>query len=362
MSALKKLLDNKNSELNKLFKKPVKEKQKYMGHFHVREKNFEHMMDLLQLPLDDGYNYLLVIVDIATRLIDCEAVKQKDAYQVLLASEKIYKRKILKIPNVIAVDAGTEFKGVFKKHYEEKEDVHFKVALSNRHRQQGPVEIQNKMIGEYLHKLMVANETVTIKENLDWVHLIPDLVKYMNDKRIAVLKKEDKLIDKGKKDHPNDFTFHPQKGYNIIYEVGTKVRLKVQKDEPVSYFGGEKLYGNIRAGDIKYHPDLHEITEVIMYPDQPVFYILDKNPKVMYTSQQFQVVENENEVEGELVQKLSKKKLEDFRVSKIMDSKTENRKKYYLVKWYGFPDKKDWSWEPATKLPKEEIKKYLDSE
>ena len=96
----------------------------------VFERNTTHQLDLLFLPEDDGYRYLLVIVDIATRHVDAEPLKTKDSKEVLKATQKIFKRKYVKQPLRLEVDSGTEFKGKFKEYYDKLLDIVVKIVFA----------------------------------------------------------------------------------------------------------------------------------------------------------------------------------------------------------------------------------------
>jgi hypothetical protein len=356
------ILKNKDSELYQLYKRPVKEKKKYMGHF-VGSAGLQHQLDMLELPNDKGFKYCLVVVDVGSRVVDAEPMKGKSANDVLQACEKIYDRGILTPPRMMSVDAGSEFKGAFKKFYE-KQGVVFKVAIPNRHRQQGVVESANNKIGTLLHKLMTAMEMITLEHSTEWKPFLRPIIEYLNDQT------DIKNIAENKKDYDvdNDETVHkfrqyiPQNGFSEILDIGQKVRVKYQKDDPRSYHGDDKLFGNLRSGDIKFNPDVMEITDVSVYPDQPVFYELDHKKGVLYTAQQLQVVkDSETEPEAsKLLPHTSYKnvKKNQRRISKLMDMKKEKGKTYYLVKWYGYPKEEDWSWTPSNEISKEEINKF----
>ena len=56
-------------------------------------KHYNYMADLLQLPeTKDGYNYVLVVVDLATDMFDIEPIKNNSATLVLEAFKKMFKR------------------------------------------------------------------------------------------------------------------------------------------------------------------------------------------------------------------------------------------------------------------------------
>jgi hypothetical protein len=88
-----------------------------MPHTTASQKFASIQADLLFMPTDDGYKYILVAVDIASRICDAEPLKTKEADSVKKAMEKMFKRKIIKTPLRLEIDAGTEFQGNFEKHF-----------------------------------------------------------------------------------------------------------------------------------------------------------------------------------------------------------------------------------------------------
>jgi len=158
-----------------------------MPKFQVLQPGIIHQADLLYLPNDDGYKYLLVVVDDNSRKIDVEPLKAKDAQTVAEAFKSIYERPILDIPKIMEVDAGTEFKGevmqFFKAH-----KVNVRVAKVARHRQQAIVERFNQIISVELFKVMIDKQIETDKLNSEWVDNLDKVVKKLNAKRTKPVK------------------------------------------------------------------------------------------------------------------------------------------------------------------------------
>ena len=106
-----KLLNEEPNEtvvLHQLMMKPKPEKNDDMPKFHNFVKNNTHQSDLLFLPENKSYKYLLVVVDESTRLIDCEPLKNKESINIVKAFKKIYSRNILSIPKHL-VDGGVAY-------------------------------------------------------------------------------------------------------------------------------------------------------------------------------------------------------------------------------------------------------------
>ena len=96
-------------------------------HWTVDRPNEIHQADLLFLPHDTTfqplgrrvgrktYRYALVVIDVASRYKDAEALTSKESQEVAKAFERIYSRKIkrpsLNWPKTLLVDPGKEFMG-----------------------------------------------------------------------------------------------------------------------------------------------------------------------------------------------------------------------------------------------------------
>ena len=143
------------------------------------KKNTYHSMDLLYLTHDGDYKYLLVIVDVATRAVDAEPLKERDGDTVYTAFKKIYaenrKPKYLNTPHIIHMDAGTEFSKI-KEELPEL-NIAYRVASTNRHSQQAVVEAMNKIIGTTITKLQLYKELEEHSESHAWVQYLPTILK-----------------------------------------------------------------------------------------------------------------------------------------------------------------------------------------
>ena len=174
-------------EVLSLMKLPHPEKDfNDMPHFQDFEKGYTQQADLLFLPEDKEYKYLLVCVDDSTRLIDAEPVKNKETINIVLAFKKIYSRKILTKPKHIELDAGKEFKGNTEIYFK-KLDIKIKYADVNRHRQQALVEGSNKKIGKLIFMLQNHQELITKKQNKTWIVYLREIIDDLNEYTIQVL-------------------------------------------------------------------------------------------------------------------------------------------------------------------------------
>jgi hypothetical protein len=322
---------NKNNLLHNLTQPPKKEPYNVAPHTTAPQKFATEQADLLFLPDDDGYKYLLVVTDIATRLTDAEPLKSKDSLYVAKAMKRIFKRKILKEPMRLEVDSGSEFKGEFKKAFNNIFNILVKIA--GRHRQQSVVEHKNYIIGTILNKRMLAEEIIQFckteengsaraepcydgESNNSWIDILPKVIQSIN-KHYSF---EPKIV-KG------DAQIRTDKFSQDVLPEGTKVR--IQLDNPTGYVEGKRLHGKFRTGDIRWTRDTHTITQFYLRPDQPVMYQLDNNDNVAYTKYQLQVVNDDEEKPKSTLPK-------KWIVEKLVKKFKKNNKLYYLVKWEGY--------------------------
>lgn len=320
--------EKENSVVKNLTKTPMKEPNDVMPHTNAPIENAVQQADLLFLPNDDGYKYLLVVVDIATRRVDAQPLKSKDSNEVKQAMQKILKRKILKTPLRLEVDAGKEFQGTFKKFYEKIFKIVTKIA--GRHRQQSVVETKNFQIGKILNTRMLVEEMNNDDVSRSWVDIVPEVIKLMNKH----LSHEPNPIDVNQPVRTNSYTAK-------VLPIGTSVR--IQLDNPISYIDEKTLSGKFRAGDIRWTKSVHKITQIYLRPGQPPMYQVDNDKRVAYTKYQLQVVK-ENEIRP-TTQSQNK-----YNIEKLIRRFKRSNKIYFEVKWEGYNETTN---EPRSNLMKD---------
>jgi len=326
-------------ELYNLFKKPPSEK-KIMPRFYNFVENDEHQADLLTMPNDKGYKYILVVVDIATNKTDAEPLKDKNANNVLNGIKKIYQRGILKKPNKIIVDSGTEFKGQFQDYFKDNE-INFKKALPGRHRQIAKVERHNQIIGKVLFMRMTAQELITGERSNEWIDDLEFVINKMNERYSHKPFTSDELIEKR-----NILDIK----HNII-PINTKVRIAL--DEPRDVTSNLRLQGKFRSTDIRFSKQIYKVIGYIFDPINGILYKTDKqlkpNEKVAYTKQQLQIVsDTEQDPKGKYV---IRGKPEQYIIKKLLDKRKYKGKIQYKVLWKGY-DENNSTWEDKKNIPK----------
>jgi hypothetical protein len=333
----KKPEEKKNNLIEKLYTPPKKEKGADAPHFQVLKPGYVHQADLIEMPNDEGYKYILTVADAYDRKADAVALKNKDAKTVLKGLKEIYeKNKILSVPHRFEVDAGKEFKGEVRGYLEENK-VAIRVAVPGRHRQQAIVERRNQDIVRGLNKRMNAEELVTGETSRNWKDDLPLLIKVMN-----------KHLPKVKLNFDNKWENQE------LLPLGTKVRVALDKPLDAE---GNKRFGKFRTGDLRFDNNIRTINRVILKPGMPIMYLLDgpngedKVEFVARTNNQLQVVTKGEKFPKAKVVIKDVKKHDQFIVEEIVKERKHKGKKQVLVRWAGF-DPEDDTWESYDEIKK----------
>lgn len=247
-----------------------------------------HQADLLFLPNDDGYRYLLVVVDVATRLTDAVPIKEKTQKATIKGFKKIYSRpsktRILDKPIAMQTDAGVEFVGNTARAFFKAEGIALRVGKPGRSRQQAMVESHNGQITQLITLRQNEEELITGEPSREWIADIPLILELLNedlgrtppsetdvgDEPVCSKSEAWKKKAKGKraKEMPTC----------DLLPKGTKVRAIL--DKPVSLADGKKLIGTFRVGDSRWETTVRTVVQQILKPGNPPLYLVSDRKNV----------------------------------------------------------------------------------
>jgi hypothetical protein len=317
--------DLKTSTISNLYERPIKDKGSQNPHYTTAKPKSVYQADVLYMPTDSKTHekYILVVVDIKTKITEAEPMTDRKASDVVAAFKAIFKRKVLPAPSMLMqTDPGAEFENKTTKEYFDSLGIGYRFGKAGRSRQQAVVEAKNKVIAKALFMRMTANELETGVKDTDWVEFLPALIKELNKvvkNKPAVKEPEEPVLRKE----------------TVLLEVGQNVRVQLDKPREVT---GEKLSGHFRATDIRWDPQIKSITNVILSPGQPPMYQVSGDTKRAYTFNQLQTVDEGQEKK---VQFTGGKYL----IEKVVGMKKVRNKVQYKVRWKGFDESGD-TWEP----------------
>jgi hypothetical protein len=297
------------------------------------------MADVLFLPTTkEGYNALLVVVDLGSHLFDIEPIKDKTSETLLEALKKIYERGILKKPEYsMATDDGSEWLKVFGQWLYDNSIFH-KVARANRHTQQAPAENKNKQLGRLFNGYMNAMEEKTGEQFNEWTNVVDIVRKKLN----KVTKREEKdWMKKEPKKDPDDIE---PKYAEPKYKIGQTMYYK--SEHPLNALGQKQPTNRFREADYRFNRiEPRKITRILDYPP-PIYhrYLLKDVKNVSFT---------ENELKPAPTQD------NKYVVREILEKKMINKKPHYLIWWKGYK-KSESTYEPEKNLIEDGFKDMID--
>ena len=362
-------------EINNIFAVPEKEQNKDMPRFYNFIEDNTHQADILFLPWDrigrKLWAYALIVVDIATGDTDGEPIERKDEYEITDEGKKlktkwngptpkdttdalsrIYKRKTyLKKPDLLITDSGKEFMSDIFQNYLEKENIGWKKAVGQRHRQIGLVERRNYSIGRAIAMKQQAVSMITQKENRKWYADFKTLIYWVNKRYHHSPPTDESLFKK----HGN-----PWEQNKKILPLGTVVRVVLTEPKDWKERG---VKGKFRAGDARWTQDTYKIIGYLFDPHSPILYKINMklkpHEKAAYTREQLKVVaEDEEDVPATIT--TERPDDGEYRIKKLIDKRQNGKRTEYKVLWYGFP-LADATWEYKSKIPKSFVNSYEEN-
>ena len=304
--------------------KPVKRPKKFtkVQDNIPMKADYNFMADLLFLPkTKEGFRYLLVVVDLATKEFDVEPLKTKQPKEVLEAMEKMFKRPYIKKPYAsIQTDSGREFDGVFQKYLYDQSILH-KKTVPGRHSQNSMVESLNRQLGRLLNGYMNKKEQQTKKPYHEWTDALNTIRVELNKHR--------------KKDLPKQQPMNiPDLSKNPKFKPGDVVLR--QLDRPRNALNNNLGDEKFREGDLRWDPTPKKVEKVFYYKGAiPYRYKLSGLNNVSFTEAQLRFAPDEDQ--------------EKYEIKKIIGERTRNKQKEYLIWWKGYL-KKDSTYEPEKQL------------
>lgn len=244
-----------NKILRQLTKKP-NPKHKLHNHYQNDKVNQIHQMDLLIITEDQGYKYILTVVDIASRYKSARPLKNKQANTVLEAAKDIYKK--MKLPEIIQSDGGSEFKGVFSRWLQDNNIQHQIFGVGSH---LPFVESFNNQLTILIFREQQAKELKTGVLNKEFVKSLPKNIKILNERVNSYIKM--RPIDAYKLDlvKQKEMKFD-EEDTKMMHPVGTKVRYLLKNDEIVDTLNYRRT-DKRRSTDILWSIDIYTVSQVL---------------------------------------------------------------------------------------------------
>jgi len=240
---------------------------------------YNFMCDLIIMPENKEYEYILVVLDLWSRQFDLEPMKDKKAVTTLKHFKKILSRSYITKKNMLSMssDNGGEFLKEFGKFLKQNSIFH-KRANPGRHKQLQPIDSLIQTIMRFLNGSMIADEIKTGVSSSRWVEIIDQFKKQLN---VISLRKDGDPYDISRYSRIDDeFTDD-----NSKFKIGDEVLRKL--DRPENTFG-KTQNGKFRTGDFRWSRKPETVEFIYHYP-KTIRYRLSNFHHVAYTEQELRL-------------------------------------------------------------------------
>lgn len=318
-------IQNELSENRTYTRHKEAKKIKNFNPFFVYNINEMWQIDLMYLPdlskYNEGYKYLLCLLEVFTRKLYIKILKEKTSRVVTDGFNEI-QQKINNFPKKIVCDMGGEFKcALFEKYCRENK---IKLIFTTNDTKASHVERAQRSFQAILYRILEEHQTKKYLEHLETV-----LIIYNNRiNRITGYSPNNAM----KKENHSDVRKNLEKYYNsrillrkkAKYKIGDKVRILEKRK-------------NFSKG---YHPyfseEVFKIKKVLINLPQPRYIIVSFDDK--------------EEILGSFYEReLTKASHEEYKVEKILKKRVKKNKTEFFVKWLGYSDEHN-SWVKAEDI------------
>lgn len=281
---LEKVAENINIDLeHKDWSYVLPKKIKQTDHFYSIYLN-AYQADLAYMPNEirgnNGYEYLFVIVNMASGYVDAEPQHTRTANETASSLQKIINRKAETIVydiKQLRTDSGGEFQGAFKLVCEEN-GIKLEYSSPRIKNQMAYAENAVGLVSRYLHYKMAYESVGQEERNKIWKRYVQVVVKAINTYK----KKNFDLTSKMQ--YVFNQSVNLENYYNSI-PVGTYVYPKFM--QPYDIFKDRKIWNRNRYGTIRYdYRQPRKIEEVFIIPGRPIRYKLEGINDHTYTKEE----------------------------------------------------------------------------
>ena len=215
----------KKDETKEVYKKKTKKIQGRIVSYAKNERLNADLVDMQSLSKKNkGNTFILIVIDIFSRFVYAEPLKNKTAPIVASAMNKILTK--IENPKILSTDSGNEFlnkniNDVYLKH----KVAHSTVPLKSHHAL-GVIDAAIRNMKNMIYKTMDNNK------NSDWLNILDDIVKIHNSNPHTALENaapeeiDGPLIES--EIHNINFLKATENVADSGLNVGDKVRLRIQ--------------------------------------------------------------------------------------------------------------------------------------
>lgn len=273
---------------------------------------------------NDGFTFILVVIDVLSKFSWLEPVLNKTSKNVTKAFERILARSNRRVPVCLQTDKGKEFIGKEMQEFLKKKNILFRIARSPDTK----ASVAERLIRTIKERIW---RYFTHKNTRRYIDILPKVTEAYNHSKHS-----------GTKMEPASVTMYnatkARENLNLRYARNDRVRKpKYSVGDLVRVSRARNVFA--KGYESGWTLELFKISHISLTRQPPVYFIKDLADEDI---DGFFYEEELSRVQKDL-------NSDAFEVEKILKTSGVGRKKKYLIKWKGYPDKFN-SWVPACQI------------
>lgn len=265
---------------------------------------------------NDGYNYILICIDIFSKYLSVQLLKRKNAASLLEALREILERSEYENVSRLLTDRGSEFYNKLVESYLLKK----KIKLYSVSSYEIKASIAERVIQTLKNKIY---RHLTEKNTYKYIHVLPDLVNNYNNSFHRILGLSPRTV------HTTNNSLLIENVFRKMYKWPVKAKLKTIPDLDI----GEtvRIASTLHQSNLKQKSytiqnteEIFKIHEIDTKQPEPIYRLIDLNGSVIAGSF----------YRAEIIPTALPK---TFPITILKEKTTKKGKKKYLVSWRGYP-------------------------
>lgn len=308
-------------------------------HYNVTNIDDLWEADLIELrnlkSYNDGYCYLLVVIDVLSKFVWVEPLRDKTGSTVEKAFQNILSRSGGRFPVYVQTDKGKEFIARPLQKFLEEKDIRFRVTR-NPDIKASVVERFNRTLKERMWRYF------THKNSRRYIDVLQSIVRAYNHTVHSTIKMQPAVVtrENARIAHENMNRRWNNDNDNEDSEGRKKIRARKTKYSAGELVRISRAKAAFEKGyEAKWSEEIFRIHRVLEWRKPRVYEICDLAGEVIdgiFYEQELTSVNKD--LQGE-----------EFIIERVIKSRGRGRNKEYFVSWQGYPAKFD-SWIPASSL------------
>jgi hypothetical protein len=288
---------------------------------------------------NDGYSYLLVIIDVLSKFVWVEPLRDKTATCVTKAFQRILLRNKERRPIYLQTDKGKEFIAQPVQKFLKEKDIRFRTAR-NPDVKAAVVERFNRTLKERMWRYF------THKNTRRYIDVLQDIVRAYNHTRHTSIKMQPAAVTRENARIARENMNRRWKVNDDDDDNNIEKKKKKHSDKQKAKYNQGDLVRVSRAKvvfekgyEAKWSEEIFRIHRVLEWRKPRVYELSDlagENIDGIFYEQELTPVNKD--LQGE-----------EFIVERVIKSRGRGNNKQLLVSWQGYPSKFD-SWIPASSL------------